>query len=91
VLAFIAWRAVAHEVDDYRYVFNRSLPTPALDAMACAIGLDIAEPLTSTTAAQASEPLRDEKQADAPVDMPSFWPFPKRENETTQNPIETNA
>ena len=86
VLAFIAWRAVAHEVDDYRYVFNRSLPTPALDAMARAIGLDIAEPLTPTTAAQASEPLRDEKQADAH----ESWPFPKRENETTQPPIETN-
>lgn len=49
-------------------------------------GLDIAEPLTPTTAAQASEPLRDEKQADAH----ESWPFPKRENETTQPPIETN-
>jgi len=73
-------------VDEVAEVFDwqtRSLfPTPGLDALAQAVGIDA----DLADAAQASGALPDEKQAEAH----ELWPFPTLKNETKQNPIETN-
>jgi ParB/RepB/Spo0J family partition protein len=87
LLALMAWNAVideAHIFNAYDGVFP---PTPSLDALARAVGLpDVAEAPDPADAAQASDALHDEKQAEAH----ELWPFPTRKNETRQTPIETN-
>jgi ParB/RepB/Spo0J family partition protein len=59
VMALTAWGSVDFELDDCRN------PSPALDAIARAVGLDAGcavEPLSPSTAAQAEDSLRDEDE-----------------------------
>jgi len=87
LLALMAWNAVIDEAHIFNAYDGDFPPTPSLDALARAVGLsDVAEASDPADAAQASGALPDEKQAGAH----ELWPFPKREYETTQTPIETN-